>query len=136
MKRLQDKPTLQRGARQRCRARICGPVDEACHDSSCGRSWGQPWHLGQGQNTPSRMLKKSASGVLVSLRGSTLKRAFRRSETLEGLIRSPRSILGANGPHEMRYVPPPLFAHCGLAWDKARPRLKRLSWQTQGRRVK
>ena len=44
------------------------------------------------------MLKKSASGVLASLRGSTLKRAFRRPETPEGLIRSPRSILGANGP--------------------------------------
>jgi hypothetical protein len=43
------------------------------------------------------MLKKSASGVLASLRGSTLKRTFRRSETLAGLIRSPRSILGVNG---------------------------------------
>jgi hypothetical protein len=43
------------------------------------------------------MLKKSASGVLASLRGSTLKRTFRRSETLAGLIRSPRSIRGVNG---------------------------------------
>jgi hypothetical protein len=42
------------------------------------------------------MLKKSASGVLASLRGST--RVFRKSEALEGLIRSPRSILGANDP--------------------------------------
>jgi hypothetical protein len=25
---------------------------------------------------------------------------------------------------------------CGLTWDKARPRAKSLSWQTQGRRVK
>jgi hypothetical protein len=25
---------------------------------------------------------------------------------------------------------------CGLAWDKARPRVKSLSWQTQGGRVK
>jgi hypothetical protein len=44
-----------------------------------------------------RMLKMSASFVLTSLRGSTLKRTFRRSETLAGLIRSPRSILGVNG---------------------------------------
>ena len=29
-----------------------------------------------------------------------------------------------------------LFARCGLAWDKARPWAKRLSWQTQGGRVK
>jgi hypothetical protein len=34
------------------------------------------------------MLKKSASGVLASLRGS---------EVLEGIFRSPRSILRANG---------------------------------------
>jgi hypothetical protein len=34
------------------------------------------------------MLKKSASGVLASLRGS---------EALEGIFRSPRSILRANG---------------------------------------
>ena len=68
----------------------------------------------------SKMLKKPVSGVLASRRGSTLKRAFRRSEVLEGLIRSPRSILGANGPHEVRFVPPRLFARCGLAWEKAR----------------
>ena len=36
----------------------------------------------------SRMLKKSASGVLAS---------FRDSEALEGIFRSPRSILWANG---------------------------------------
>jgi hypothetical protein len=35
-------------------------------------------------------------------------------------FRSPRSILGANGPHEVRYVPPRAFTRCGLAWDKAR----------------
>ena len=64
------------------------------------------------------MLKKSVSGVLASLRGST--RVFRISEALEGLIRSPRSILGANGPHEVRYVPPRLIAHCGLARGMAR----------------
>jgi len=28
-----------------------------------------------------------------------------------------------------------LHAPCGLAWDKARPWAKRLSWQTQGGRV-
>jgi hypothetical protein len=44
-----------------------------------------------------RMLKKSASGVLTSLRGSIVKETFRRSETLVGLFRSPRFILRANG---------------------------------------
>ena len=42
------------------------------------------------------MLKKSASCVLASLRGST--RVARKSEALEGLFRSPRSIARANGP--------------------------------------
>ena len=46
----------------------------------------------KGERASNRMLKKSASGVLTSLRDSTLKRVIRRSETLEGLIRSPRSI--------------------------------------------
>jgi len=39
-------------------------------------------------------------------------------------------------PHEVRSVPPRAFTRCGLAWDKARPWAKRLSWQTQGGRVK
>ena len=42
------------------------------------------------------MLKKSASGVLASLRGST--RVSWKSEALEGLFRSPRSSERANGP--------------------------------------
>ena len=44
----------------------------------------------------SRMLQKSASIVLASLRGST--RVFRSSDVLEGRCRSPRSIVRANGP--------------------------------------
>ena len=44
----------------------------------------------------SRMLKKSASGVLASLRGST--RVPRKLEALEGLFHSPRPIARANGP--------------------------------------
>jgi len=32
-----------------------------------------------------------------------------------GFIRSPRSIPWVNGSHEVRYVPPRLFARCGLA---------------------
>ena len=43
------------------------------------------------------MLKKSVSGVLASLRGSTLKRVFRKPEAPEGIFHSPRSILRANG---------------------------------------
>ena len=52
-------------------------------------------------------------------------------ETLEGLIRSPRSILWADGTHEVRYVPPRsslaaallgtkrVSAHWGWAGEKA-----------------
>ena len=47
-------------------------------------------------------------------------RASRMSEFLEGLFRSPRFIQRANGPHEVRYVPPRLFARCGLARGTAR----------------
>jgi len=43
------------------------------------------------------MLKKSASGVLASLRGSTLRSTPRIFEILKGLIRSPRLIARANG---------------------------------------
>jgi hypothetical protein len=38
--------------------------------------------------------------------------------------------------HEQAWKDPILIARCGLAWDKARPWAKRLSWQTQGGRVK
>jgi hypothetical protein len=65
------------------------------------------------------MLKKTASIVLASLRSSTYRMRRRRSEALAGLIHSPRSIARANGPHEVRFVPPHLFARCGLAWGKA-----------------
>jgi hypothetical protein len=43
------------------------------------------------------MLKKSTSGVLASLRGSTLRGTSRIFEILNGLIRSPRLIARANG---------------------------------------
>jgi hypothetical protein len=43
------------------------------------------------------MLKKSASFVLASLRGSTLRSTPRVFGTLKGLFRSPRSIRRANG---------------------------------------
>jgi hypothetical protein len=42
------------------------------------------------------------------------------SEALEEVFRSLGSLLGANGPHEVRPVPPRPFTRCGLAWDKAR----------------
>jgi len=44
-----------------------------------------------------RMLKKSASGVLASLRGSTLRSTPRIFGTLKGFFRLPRSIGRANG---------------------------------------
>jgi hypothetical protein len=37
----------------------------------------------------------------------------RRSKSVEGLFRSPRTIQGANGSHEVRFVPPRPFACCG-----------------------
>ena len=43
------------------------------------------------------MLKKSASSVLASLRGSTLRGTLRTFERLKGLIRSPRFIVRADG---------------------------------------
>jgi hypothetical protein len=42
------------------------------------------------------------------------------SKALEWVFRSPRSIPGANGPHEVRYVPPRPFTRCGLARETAR----------------
>ncbi len=49
-----------------------------------------------------------------------MERDSQRPEGLKGFFRSPRPIARANGPHEVRYVPPRLFARCGLAGDKAR----------------
>jgi len=69
-----------------------------------------------GPHAPSRMLKKSASFVLASFRPSTYWKDSWRSEWLKEFLRSPRFILGANGPHEVRYVPPRAFTRCGLAW--------------------
>jgi len=54
------------------------------------------------------MLKKSASSVLASLPRTEKREAWNEGQ--------PRS--------------------CGLAWEKARPWAKSLSWQTQGGRVK
>jgi len=69
---------------------------------------------------PSRLLKKSASGVLVSLRGSTLRRNFSEVGSAGGAFPFAKTLARANGPHEVRFVPPLLFARCGLAWEKAR----------------
>jgi hypothetical protein len=52
------------------------------------------------------MLKQAASGVLASLRGS---------EILEGILRSQRSILRANGHTKCGRYLLDLFARCGLA---------------------
>ena len=85
------------------------------------RESGKLPHFRNGLGWPSRMLKKSPFSpsrprraetrlfpciVLASLRGSTYQKDSRRSEALEGLFRSPRSIARANGSHEVRFVPP------------------------------
>lgn len=67
------------------------------------------------QGMDERVLKKFAGFVLVSLRVSTEKKCPRIGESLEGFIRSPRSMQWANGPHEVRFAPPRLFVYCGLA---------------------
>jgi len=66
------------------------------------------------------MLKKSASFVLAALRGATLSRNFSEVENAVGAFPFAWILARANGPHEVRYVPPRLFARCGLVWDKAR----------------
>jgi hypothetical protein len=83
----------------------------------------------------SRILKKPAGVVLGSSKSSMYRMRFSEAEVLEGLFRSPRFIEGANGPTKCGgYLLRFRFAR-GLAWDKARPWAKRLSWQTQGGRV-
>jgi len=56
------------------------------------------------------MLKKSASGVLASLSGSTVQK--NHTGSVYPFTRINRWV---NGSHEVRYVPPRHFARCGLA---------------------
>jgi hypothetical protein len=42
------------------------------------------------------------------------------SESLKGLFDSPRPSIRANGPHEVRCVPPRAFTRCNLAHETAR----------------
>ena len=67
----------------------------------------------------SRRMMKNASG-LVSNRSDPQRtgKDSGKSELPRGGFRSPRSILGSNGPHEVRFIPPRAFTRCGLAWDK------------------
>ena len=66
------------------------------------------------------MLKKSASGVLALLRGSTLRRSFSETGSTVGDFPFAKIHWKGEGPHEVRCIPPRLFARCGLAWEKAR----------------
>jgi hypothetical protein len=66
------------------------------------------------------MLKKSASGVLASLRGSTLRKSAADIGSTGGYFPFAKIHCMGERLHEVRYVPPRLFARCGLAWDKAR----------------
>ena len=61
-----------------------------------------------------RMLKRFASGVLASLRGSTLRGTPRIFEILKGLIRSPRFIVRANSPTKCGRYLLRAFARYGL----------------------
>lgn len=49
-----------------------------------------------------------------------MRMRFSMLEALEGFSRSPRSIERANGPHEVRLVPPQVFARRGLTRGTAR----------------
>jgi hypothetical protein len=84
----------------------------------------------------SRRLKKSASRGWDDPVSSLCSRNARPQKALVGraqggLIRAIRG-QGKRASLEGRFL---LFACCSLALDKARPRVKRLSWQTQGGRV-
>ncbi len=75
------------------------------------------------------MLKKSASGVLASLRGSM--RVPRKSEVLEGLFRSPRPIVRANGP--TKCGPYLLASSLAAALPAERRVLARRGWEGENR---
>jgi 4'-phosphopantetheinyl transferase len=71
---------------------------------SCGEGWeaavaaqGADWVVQCGQHRSRIAQRLSDAGFL------------------EGFFHSPRSIVMANGPHEVLSVPPRLFARCGLA---------------------
>ncbi|MEK6671131.1 MAG: hypothetical protein AABY48_04760 [Nitrospirota bacterium] len=66
------------------------------------------------------MLKKSASGVLASFRGSKLRRSAADIGSTGGYFPFAKIYSMGERLHEVRYVPPRLFTRCGLAWDKAR----------------
>jgi hypothetical protein len=66
------------------------------------------------------MLKKSASIVLASLRGSTLRRKAADIGSTGGYFPFAKIHYTGERLHEVRYVPPRLFARCGLARRTAR----------------
>jgi len=68
----------------------------------------------------SRMLKKPASGVLTSRRGSTLRRSFSEIGSTRGDFPFAKIYSQGERPTRSADVPPRLFARCGLAWVKAR----------------
>src|ERR1051325_129268 len=71
--------------------------------------------LGADAVAPSRMLKKSTSGGLTLLRGSTLSGNSSELGNTVGAFPFARIHYTCERPHEVRYVPPRLFARCGLA---------------------
>jgi hypothetical protein len=61
------------------------------------------------------MLKKSASGVLASLKDSTYRLRFAEIGNTGGVFPFAKIHCTGERPHEVRSVPPRLFARCGLA---------------------
>src|SRR5207253_5424300 len=74
-----------------------------------------PWQMAR----PGKSIAKQSEG-----------RAGEKYLPVGGRVRTLRAVgIILDTPYEVT-------ARCGLAWDKARPRAKNLSWQTQGGRVK
>jgi hypothetical protein len=78
----------------------------------------------------------SPSSVLPSFRPSTLSRSFSKVRNAEGAFPFAKTHCKGERPTRSAVYTSSPFTHCGLAWDKARPRAESLSWQTQGGRLK
>ena len=63
-----------------------------------------PQRAGQPFSQDAEKVRQRRSRIVQTL--NEQKRTSRMPESLKGLFRSPRSIRGANGSHEVRYVPP------------------------------
>ena len=83
-----------------------------------------------------RMRKKAVQQGPQRAKRLTVEESFSEAGSTGGDFPFAKIHSTGERPHTVRYVPPRLFAYCGLACGTARPWAKRLSWQPQGGRVK